>query len=216
VVVPQAPTERGEASRERLLESALTLFSEKGVSSTSVGEICEAAGVARTALYWHFGSKDDLLAAVLERTARTHIEECQKGVYLAGTPEARLDAFMDFMRRLLLDHREVIRLHLAVAFERGAQDPATREALSRVSRTLHQVLSQGLEDALGRRIPNVDMISHTVISLLDGAVCALAVDPERTDVERMLDNMRTTWALLIAHNLQSGEGGGADRAGESG
>ncbi|MAE97466.1 MAG: hypothetical protein CL910_22685, partial [Deltaproteobacteria bacterium] len=50
----QALTERGEASRERILECAFSLFAGKGVSATSVAEICRAAGVAKTGLYWHF------------------------------------------------------------------------------------------------------------------------------------------------------------------
>ncbi|KSB87046.1 hypothetical protein LFZ31_05135 [Salmonella enterica subsp. enterica serovar Newport str. S09097] len=39
---------------------ALRLFSQQGVSATSLAEIANAAGVTRGAIYWHFKNKSDL------------------------------------------------------------------------------------------------------------------------------------------------------------
>jgi AcrR family transcriptional regulator len=54
------------ATRKRILESAYTLFHRKGFSRVGVGEIATGAGVTKRSLYYHFRSKDDLLAVVLE------------------------------------------------------------------------------------------------------------------------------------------------------
>jgi AcrR family transcriptional regulator len=51
---------------ERLRAAAMELFAERGYAASGVSAICERAGVAKTALYWHFGSKEGLLAVVLE------------------------------------------------------------------------------------------------------------------------------------------------------
>src|SRR5215207_1875718 len=61
---------RGDANpdvRARILETACTLFYQRGVRAVGVDLVVEKAGVAKTSLYRHFGTKDDLIAAFLER-----------------------------------------------------------------------------------------------------------------------------------------------------
>ena len=53
--------------RERLIESALSLFCRYGINSVGVDAIVDAAGTAKTTLYKLFGSKDGLVEAVLDR-----------------------------------------------------------------------------------------------------------------------------------------------------
>jgi AcrR family transcriptional regulator len=53
--------------RERILETASGLFYRRGVRAVGVDVIVEAAGVAKTSLYRHFRTKDDLIAAFLRR-----------------------------------------------------------------------------------------------------------------------------------------------------
>jgi AcrR family transcriptional regulator len=54
-------------TREQLLDAAERVFRERGVASTSLGEVAAAAGVTRGAVYWHFRDKVDLLGAMCER-----------------------------------------------------------------------------------------------------------------------------------------------------
>ena len=54
-------------TREQLLDAAERVFRERGVSSTTLGEVAAAAGVTRGAVYWHFRDKADLLGALCER-----------------------------------------------------------------------------------------------------------------------------------------------------
>ena len=62
---------RAAPPRERLIESARTLFCRYGINSVGVDAIIEAAGTAKTTLYKLFGSKDGLVEAVLEREGRS-------------------------------------------------------------------------------------------------------------------------------------------------
>jgi len=59
--------EEALATRYRLLDAAEHVFSEKGVSRTSLHDIAQAAGVSRGAIYWHFKNKADLFNAMMER-----------------------------------------------------------------------------------------------------------------------------------------------------
>jgi AcrR family transcriptional regulator len=53
--------------RRRILDTACTLFYQCGVRAVGVDLVVEKAGVAKTSLYRHFGTKDDLIAAFLDR-----------------------------------------------------------------------------------------------------------------------------------------------------
>jgi AcrR family transcriptional regulator len=64
-----ATTSRGEATRARLLDAAMSLFAQRGYEATSVGDIESAAGLAPRsgALYQHFRGKEEVLHAAVER-----------------------------------------------------------------------------------------------------------------------------------------------------
>lgn len=51
-------------TRQQLLDSAIELFASRGVGSTTLTDIADAAGVTRGAVYWHFTSKSELFNAI--------------------------------------------------------------------------------------------------------------------------------------------------------
>jgi AcrR family transcriptional regulator len=56
----------GTGTRERIVSAAAKLFYGEGVRAVSVDAVAEKAGVTKRTLYYHFASKDDLVAAYLE------------------------------------------------------------------------------------------------------------------------------------------------------
>src|SRR6201990_687060 len=60
MVTPANPT------RERILGAASKLFYSDGIRAVSVDAVAEKAGLTKRTLYYHFRSKDDLVAAYLE------------------------------------------------------------------------------------------------------------------------------------------------------
>ncbi len=88
-------------ARPRLLQAALALVREKGYSSTSVDELCAAAGVTKGAFFHHFKSKDALAVA-----AANHWSEIT-GAFFATAPYHQLK---DPLQRVLgyLDFRKAI------------------------------------------------------------------------------------------------------------
>src|SRR5260370_35883955 len=65
------------STRDRLIQTGMKLFWEKGYGSTSIADLFQAAGVNSGSLYHFFPGKQDLLLAVLE-------------AYLAGIDEMLL------------------------------------------------------------------------------------------------------------------------------
>ena len=64
-----------EDTRERILDAAERLFSERGFDGTSIRDVTADAGVNLAAVHYHFGSKEDLLRAVLDRVVLPTNEE---------------------------------------------------------------------------------------------------------------------------------------------
>ncbi|OSM98024.1 multidrug efflux transporter transcriptional repressor AcrR [Lonsdalea populi] len=58
---------QAEETRLHIMETALRLFSEHGVSATSLCDIAVAAGVTRGAIYWHFRNKTELFNEIWAR-----------------------------------------------------------------------------------------------------------------------------------------------------
>jgi len=72
---PPRDVPQGEATRQRIHRVAVELFAQRGYHGTGVAEIGKAAGVRQGALYYHIGSKEELLFQVL----KAHVQESLRG-----------------------------------------------------------------------------------------------------------------------------------------
>lgn len=59
-------------TKQRILDEALTLFSKKGYSAVSVGDIAEAVGIKAPSLYKHYKSKEDIFKAILREMEKSY------------------------------------------------------------------------------------------------------------------------------------------------
>jgi len=83
----------GERTRQRILDAAYKQFRKRGYARVSMDEIAAATSVTKRTLYYHFESKDALLAAVLE--AQHHLAVAAFHTYgdrLGGAPDAIVDS----------------------------------------------------------------------------------------------------------------------------
>jgi AcrR family transcriptional regulator len=89
-------------TRERILDTAERLFFVDGIGVTGVDRVASEAGVAIATLYQHVGSKDRLLAAVLERRLAAWTAQWEASIDAAGSPRDRVlavfDALVEFRR----------------------------------------------------------------------------------------------------------------------
>jgi AcrR family transcriptional regulator len=83
-------------TRQRILDEAYRLFRRKGYSRVSMDEIAAATTVTKRTLYYHFTSKDSLLAAVLDTQHRLALAAFRTfGDSLSGAPEAIVDGLFN-------------------------------------------------------------------------------------------------------------------------
>ena len=65
---------RAEATRRRILDSAIDLFDELGYGETGLADVLQRAGVSKGAFYYHFDSKEAVAAAIIE-DYRRHVTD---------------------------------------------------------------------------------------------------------------------------------------------
>lgn len=83
---PEASEPKEASARDRIVAAARSLVEGGGVGALSMRKLAADVGVAPTAIYWHVGSRDDLLNAVLD----TMIADLPPIVARGSTPKARL------------------------------------------------------------------------------------------------------------------------------
>jgi AcrR family transcriptional regulator len=84
-----------DRTRGQILDRAYRLFSRRGYSRVSMDEIAAATPITKRSLYYHFKSKDELLACVLQAQAELALASFKTfGDHLSGSPEAIVDTFL--------------------------------------------------------------------------------------------------------------------------
>lgn len=72
---PAANPSKGAATRELILERAMEITQSKGLDALTIGTLAEAAQMSKSGVFAHFGSREDLQLAVLEKAVRLFTDE---------------------------------------------------------------------------------------------------------------------------------------------
>jgi AcrR family transcriptional regulator len=187
-------TVRSERSaRERILDTASELFYRDGYHAVGIDTIVAESAVAKMTLYRHFPSKDDLIAAYLERSNAEFMAWLEDAMTEADDPRAKLVAAFEATGKLATSTR-----CLGCTFQGAASEfpdmghPGHRVALAHKQAVLERFAQLARE--AGLRDP--DGLAAQLLLLMDGAwVAARMFGP---------DNHATTVAeaareLVAAH-----------------
>jgi AcrR family transcriptional regulator len=138
------PAGRAAATRERIQRAAERLFADDGFDRVTLRQIARAAEQRNVAaVQYHFGSKDGLLAAIVDRH-RAEIDEARHALLAASEAKRRepdLAAYLDILLEPLgqkLDDpsgRAYLRIQ-AEGLHNEAMRPATRLVISRIGRII--------------------------------------------------------------------------------
>jgi AcrR family transcriptional regulator len=93
--------------QQRVVETAIRLFAEKGYANTSTSEIAREAGVAEGTIFRHFSTKDNLLLSVLLPFIKESIPSMAENVFNTVLTED-MACFEDFLRAILKDRIQFI------------------------------------------------------------------------------------------------------------
>ena len=186
--------QQGAQSREVILDATEQLMATRGYAATSISDIRKACGLPPSSIYWHFGSKEGVLAAVMERGAER---------YFAAIPaEAEFERQLAAVIELQEQHPEFLRLFLLLSLERS-DDPAVAEvvrrvrdrALARFGDAIAQLIPSHIPPAKARRV--ISELAAVATALSDGIFLAEHLEPDATDIGRMYLRLHQTVTALI-------------------
>ncbi|MFM9942748.1 MAG: TetR/AcrR family transcriptional regulator [Hyphomicrobiaceae bacterium] len=159
---------RRAAKRHLLLETAIRLFNRHGYHATGVDRLMEETGIAKTTLYRHFASKEDLIVAALAKVDERAHDEMRAFVEAASDdPVARILATFDQLDLWLQDCEFKGCPFIASAAEySAAADPVFQQA--RLHKRLYLAYFEELVRAA--KIAEPKRVAGQLIMLHEGAV----------------------------------------------
>jgi len=184
------PTRRkradGELSRERILDAATEIAAERGYEGASIALVSAKCGLPASSIYWHFKNKDDLIAAVIERSFGDWLKAWQ--VPVEGSPQDRLVGMAMQLAKALLDSPDFIRLGLMLSLERRPVEPRARAMfLQSRAQTFDQLVgtmrgfTPDLTDA------QVDQLVTYAIAGADGLFIAKEIGGDAVDLLELFE-----------------------------
>lgn len=192
--------EQADAARSALVEAASELFAERGYHDSSVAEIGARAGVSRGLVNHHFGSKENLLGAVIE----THLTEWEMEIV---APAIAGKHGLDALRAIIFAHLELAKRrpgHLRLLYRLMSEALDPRNNLGDQFATVHRRWreqgrywwDEGI--AAGEIDPSIDQDANA--SLIIGAVRGITFDwltaPGSFDLDAAY---RQFWDMLAAY-----------------
>lgn len=198
---------RSADTKQEILRAALRLMAQHGYSGTTISMICRESGVTPSSLYWHFDSKEALMAAVVEDGARRGLDFLPRWSELPGTPLERLERRWQTVARQLSTDPEFLRLLLLLPLERRDLDPeiltTIRRVRVRVKENFAIILRDLFEGAdreeLDAAIPSM---TEFMLALNDGAFIAHQIDSE-TDLGQLFRLLRAALQSMAPTLLPS-------------
>ncbi len=174
--------------RERVLNAALELFAEHGVSGTSLQMIADRVGVAKASVYYQFHTKEDIVLTLISPVF-DDIARLVKIAEAVGSEEARRDVAISGLVELAVRNRSLT----TVFFGDPAIDPLVRS---------HDEFAAAIEgfDALLVG-PTPDDATRVAMSVIAAGIYGTAINPQLVDLSddllhRLL--LETTRRLLAA------------------
>jgi TetR/AcrR family transcriptional repressor of nem operon len=89
---------KAERTKQFILETAVPLYNEKGISGVSIDDVLEATKLTKGCLYGHFENKEDLSEQVIDLSLKMVSDKIRSAVYNGKTIKAKIFAFLDFYK----------------------------------------------------------------------------------------------------------------------
>lgn len=210
--------ELGDLSRHAILDAAARLMAERGYEATSISVLSKETGLPSSSIYWHFGSKEGVLAAVMERgTQRFFQADTQPdwGDEIEDPSEA-IEAMVISTGRWLLagsEHGQFLQLQLRLRMSRTMLGDTVRQLVDQVRDAGLDVMGRAIGhhygsrgDEFARRVG--EATAAFGVAMIDGAFLTASAYPDSVDAEALLADAGRSIAAAAARNAAAIEAEG--------
>ncbi|MBB5897364.1 TetR/AcrR family transcriptional regulator [Kutzneria kofuensis] len=166
----------GEESRRRILDAAAEVAGERGYDGTSIAQVSARCGLPVSSIYWHFKDKDELIAAVIERS----FEQWLTAFDAEGEDVPELVVRIG---EALVATPDFLRLGLMLALERRPHEASARRMFLQVrATTLERIASTIREHAPELGDEAVRLLALYTMAAVDGFFVAHEIGGDSVDL----------------------------------
>lgn len=176
----------GTDTRERILDAAERLFAAHGFAGTSLRAVTREAEVNLAAVHYHFGTKEDLLRAVLDRVVvpvnRERLERLGQLEAGSGDEPLSVEGILDaFLAPTLRSIRDLGERGVIITRFLGRSYTEPSELVQALAREQYGEVGQRFTEALGRALPHLPEAElHRRFKLVVGVLTYILADAGRT------------------------------------
>lgn len=178
-----------KSKKEQILDMSFSLFLEKGYDNTSISDILSKLDIARGTLYYHFESKEAIMDAIIERTAKKIVEEA-KGIVLQKGLSVHEKIFLLFyessMRRL--SGGELMIDYLNQPQNALFHEKSNRAFIQKISPILGDIISEGVKEGIFDNAFPYES-AELVLAMIMGFMDVPYENTNGNDLERRMESL---------------------------
>ncbi|GAB7024762.1 TetR/AcrR family transcriptional regulator [Geotalea toluenoxydans] len=197
-------SEKGDKSREKIIDAAYALFKKKGFAATSINDLMVASGLKKGTIYFHFTGKEEIALLVLQR-AREQLLEFLKTVTTGATPADALENY--FAGTIALHHsHEFIGgcIFGNAALEMADSNELLANFVNLVfqdwTRKLQQLITEGQKVGQVRTDLAAETLAQHLVTATEGAIMLARLCKSDAPIRTCFDTFRALLALPQATN----------------
>ena len=179
-------TKSPDVRRQELMDAAVRIFKEKGISRTTVSDITASAGVAKGTFYLYFDSKGQLLGAIKERFVDEILEHATSDYQRVGREDwwSLVDSIIENWTDFMLERADMIQVIM--------QEPMTPDSYRIFAETEAKVdamftsgMNAGIEAGVFKT-SDPELMSKLFHYALDGTLTHAILYGEKIDRDRFV------------------------------
>jgi AcrR family transcriptional regulator len=187
---PQRRNKGFEETHQEMIETAVRLISEKGVEALSVSALAREMGVNRTTVYYHFETREALIAAVKAWSS----EQLARAFGPIGSQSERTD----YITRFVLQNPELIKLWIEEVLQPGDMRDSYPQWDALVKGTQRSLEAAGGGDA------EVFCVILLTSAFIGPRVFRNRVRPDEPP-EKVIERFRQEWQRILKSEGMAGE-----------
>lgn len=196
-----ARSQRSAESVERILQATLELAGELGYEGTTISKVSKRSGLPTGSIYWHFGDKDKLFAALIDRYVGAWFERYDWAAREGQDPVERITQIMLTRAREAKDPSSAWGIGLLLALERRLENSEAREKFLDIRKSRLGFISEFWRKNLPANLLEADpdlalKLSQFAIAFSDGWVISASAD-EDWDLEGLAEIMVVSLSQMI-------------------
>jgi AcrR family transcriptional regulator len=182
---------RSEATRRKILDAAVELFSERGFAATGLGDIIERAELTKGALYYHFDSKESLASAIIAESAAVVFDKFS-AICASSSPAMENVIHSSFAIAGIVTTEPMVRTATQLAKALGEFNDAAAGSYQNALGLVAKQLTDASTDGDLRSGLDPDAVAETLLSAYLGA--ELLTGPRGTD---LIGRLTRIWGIML-------------------